>query len=60
MDYLKGLGRLDHDGIDEIAAHHNTTWEQVMKDMVDAGWTQGIRDFEGGTANFEYWEKEER
>lgn len=52
IDYLKGVGHVHDNEFSDFARQHGKTDDEVINDMVSAGWTQGM-DEQG---NFEYWE----
>ena len=39
LEYLRGLGQIHDFEFDEICKKNNITEEQLIEDMVNAGWT---------------------
>ena len=50
--YLTGIGYIHDLEMEEFAENNGKSTDQLIDDMVNAGWTQG-RDNQGW---FEYWE----
>ena len=51
--YLLGQIHIHDRDFADFAESHGKTEDEVIEDMVNSGWTQGM-DEQG---NFEYWEK---
>lgn len=49
--YLSDIERLRDCEMEEFANEHNITIDQLILDMVNAGWTQGLDE----QYNYEYW-----
>ena len=50
--YLRGQAHVHDNDFADFAEQHGKTQDQVIDDMVNEGWTQGM-DVRG---NYEYWE----
>ena len=50
--YLRGQCHIHDNDFSNFAEQHGKTQDQVIDDMVNEGWTQGM-DVKG---NYEYWE----
>lgn len=50
--YLSGVERVRDCEMEDFAHENNVTVDQLIFDMVNAGWTQGLDE----RWNYEYWE----